>query len=421
MAHAMNFTGGLAHATANKYDPFSSVKANAETLKGVYFLRKLFMNGCVETFCGSVILVYALFTGLHANARALEPLACQPHWGSMFLAFHLFFLAELILRIAAFGSDLFFGKEWRWNMFDIIIVLSGVVENLIEATVGAEGCVEGSTSTSHAAPQHPVLRLVRVLRALRKIRELHIMINSILACVVPLAWVSFLIVFILWIFGIYILEFVTDGVIDAVGLDGIGVLDDPTKPYMEMRHNFGTLWASIFTLFLSITGGLDWGQVVTSPMNSSGLYHITAVFTIFIAFMALAMLNVITGFFVRRDELGWNCMQALDKRVKYKDDAMRVFQEADKDQDGFVTLDELEDFMQDPRWQCFFGDELEIDGTSVRRLFRVLDLNGDGKLSPEEFVTGCMCSKGFAKAIDIAALLFEVNRMSRKMTASISR
>mmetsp|Transcript_13505 Transcript_13505/g.38700 ORF Transcript_13505/g.38700 Transcript_13505/m.38700 type:complete len:112 (+) Transcript_13505:2-337(+) len=53
-------------------------------------------------------------------------------------------------------------------------------------------------------------------------------------------------------------------------------------------------------------------------------------------------------------------------------------------------------------------------------MFRLIDLDEDGKVSAQEFVTGCMCLKGGAKTMDVAALLREVHKLSRAMDKSVA-
>merc|ERR1712083_280839 len=62
--------------------------------------------------------------------------------------------------------------------------------------------------------------------------------------------------------------------------------------------------------------------------------------------------------------------------------------------------------LADPRILDFFL-ALEVDVTEARRLFEMLDMEGDGKVLVEEFVDGCLKYNGAAKNIDIHCLIAE--------------
>merc|ERR1712242_113048 len=104
-------------------------------------------------------------------------------------------------------------------------------------------------------------------------------------------------------------------------------------------------------------------------------------------------------------------------RTKYIKEALTVFHDADKDHSGMVTFDEFEQHLLDPRVQAFFQC-IELDPVEARRLFRLLDVDGNKEVDADEFVAGCMCLKGHAKTMDVAALLMEVRRQGRMMAVA---
>merc|ERR1712045_103249 len=74
----------------------------------------------------------------------------------------------------------------------------------------------------------------------------------------------------------------------------------------------------------------------------------------------------------------------------------------------------------DPRVQAFFMS-LELEAIEARRLFRLLDIDETGSVDSEEFVVGCMCLKGGAKTMDVAALFMEVRRMGKTLARILDR
>merc|ERR1712039_173338 len=62
---------------------------------------------------------------------------------------------------------------------------------------------------------------------------------------------------------------------------------------------FGTLDRSILTIFQSISGGYDWSEPV-EPLIQHVSPWMGVVYSLFVAFVLLALMNVITGVFVEQ-------------------------------------------------------------------------------------------------------------------------
>mmetsp|Transcript_94567 Transcript_94567/g.174056 ORF Transcript_94567/g.174056 Transcript_94567/m.174056 type:complete len:97 (+) Transcript_94567:3-293(+) len=56
-----------------------------------------------------------------------------------------------------------------------------------------------------------------------------------------------------------------------------------------------------------------------------------------------------------------------------------------------------------------------VDTVSAKGLFKILDLDNSGAIDAEELITGTLRLRGHAKAIDLAALIYESRRMSRRL------
>lgn len=66
---------------------------------------------------------------------------------------------------------------------------------------------------------------------------------------------------------------------------------DPRFQYLS----YGSLDRTMLTLFQSVTGGLDWANAVHPLMEHVNGIWTALIFTVYVAFAALAMQNVVTG------------------------------------------------------------------------------------------------------------------------------
>merc|ERR1712232_812210 len=65
----------------------------------------------------------------------------------------------------------------------------------------------------------------------------------------------------------------------------------------DLQRYYGSLGASLLTVFQCTTGGLDWRDALTPLMNEISVLA-APLFSLYIAFVLLALMNVVTGVFV---------------------------------------------------------------------------------------------------------------------------
>ena len=68
----------------------------------------------------------------NAHRRGTEYMAQSQNDKTAFeqahLAFNVFLFTELCAKLLAMQMEYFFGKDWRWNLVDLIVVLTSVVD-----------------------------------------------------------------------------------------------------------------------------------------------------------------------------------------------------------------------------------------------------------------------------------------------------
>merc|ERR1711988_1876244 len=82
---------------------------------------------------------------------------------------------------------------------------------------------------------------------------------------------------------------------------------------------------------------------------------------------------------------------------------MQAFEEADDNGDGELSLEELHAALRDNDHIKVWFDKLEIATWDAEELFAVLDFDGSGAISQQEFVEGCLRAKGNASAKHLLA------------------
>jgi hypothetical protein len=188
----------------------------------------------------------------------------------------------------------------------------------------------------------------------------------------------------------------------------------------DLNTYFGSLWEAIYTLFRSISGGIDWGDPALALRQIHELYGI--VYMVFVAFTLFAVLNVVTGTFVEHARLvaSHDLDAVVQSQARRKDSYLRdvsmMFHEADPNHSGFITEQEFFQYLDDDRVQAFFSS-LELGETTeaIRELFKLLDLNDSGAISHDEFTLGCLRIKGVARNLDLMRMISDHQRLANKM------
>merc|ERR1719421_2671321 len=97
-----------------------------------------------DSFFGLMILINAVVTGFETEYEAKRLGVKVPFvYDLLNLMFCLIFFVELVLRIRGFKAVFFYGKDWSWNMFDLLVVLGSVVSELATWTAQNKSRLNG--------------------------------------------------------------------------------------------------------------------------------------------------------------------------------------------------------------------------------------------------------------------------------------
>ncbi|SFC22029.1 voltage-gated sodium channel [Marinospirillum celere] len=144
-------------------------------------LEQLRSNKLFETCVIAIIIISALLIGAktYEETTRFERIMHWLDWGVT-----LFFLAEIIIRIAAEKKTLHFFKK-GWNLFDFIIVTASLIP------------IEDSEMVLLAR----LLRVFRVLRLVSMIPELRMLLSALVKSLPRMGYVALIMFIIFYIYG----------------------------------------------------------------------------------------------------------------------------------------------------------------------------------------------------------------------------
>lgn len=375
--------------------------------KGGRRLAMLLTHPAFDLVVAALIMLNGFVIGLETELMASQVTEeVSPVFRVIEVAFCILFSCELALRIACFGKQFFLNEEWRWNLFDLAIVLLQVVEEIVTFIATTAGSTADAMSTNFSFMRLMrilrLIRIVRMVRVLRLISELRTMVTSIGSSMNQLLWAVVLLLLIIYVVSVYFTQLVVDHRITNEGGD-----------FPELIAYWNSLGRSALTLFGAISGGIDWDMAIGPLMTHISL-AMGPIFCLYIAFAVLALMNVVTGVFVE------NAIESANRdKERYLIETARDLFHTALSSTGVISWVEFEKQLESPELQGYLQG-LGVDAASARGLFEILDVDGSGTIDAEELLTGTLRLRGGAKAIDLAALIYE-NRRNAHKTLSYHR
>jgi len=315
------------------------------------------------------------------------------------------------LRVLSLEGEFLVGPQWRWNVFDTLVTVSSGVE----------------LTFTHTPINFTYLRVVRVTSLFRSfrlfhvfrlaplIRSLRLMLIAITTSAVPFFWAVCILLILVFISSVIFVN----GVAEYIRSARVG---DPLVEDMEAF--FGNMPMALTTLFMTVSGGVDWWDVGFLLSQISNVYLLT--FLCFLLIAMLAVLNVITGIFVK---------EALESAEKDRDLRLQLeleenrylllklnsfFQQMDTQKTGLVSLEQFEGFLRIDDVRILF-QQIGLDVADAISFFKILDVDGSKELSIEEFVMGCMRFKGKANRVDFEIAILDSKKMIFRLAKAQER
>ncbi|CAJ1340561.1 unnamed protein product [Effrenium voratum] len=350
-----------------------------------------------ESLSMILLMANAVLIGVQTDYMAINNSSSVPFGLRITdLLFCVFFSIELILRLVCFGRRFFTMNGCAWNVMDMLLVSAHMTEEILLLIAEAEGGRLANTNPD-------VMRIIRVLRAIKVVRlvgavrfaqDLQLLINCLFRSLKQFLWSALLLLLAIYVVAVYITQAAT-----AYRLES----NEGTHKANMLRW-WGSMPQSVLSLFQGVTGGVDWHQI-SDPLVDGISPWFGLLFIVFMAFCILALLNVITGTFVETMSQQAKELQLRNRIYQ----ARRLFREIDRDGSGFISPDEILDHTETPAVLEFF-ETIDIDPSEAKGLLEVIDIDGNGKINFEEFLEGSLRLNGAAKSSDLIMLAREMKR-----------
>jgi len=187
---------------------------------------------------------------------------------------------------------------------------------------------------------------------------------------------------------------------------------------------FADLPTTLLTLFMCVTGGLNWWDVQQLLLDISFVY--ASIFVLFVLVALLAAMNVITAIFVT-DAVQMAMLvsdvkvqQQMEENRQYLQHLNDLFRQIDTQDVGRITLD---DFMEQMKLEEVRNNFtlLGLDVADAVAFFKCLDTDHSVELEIDEFVMGCMRFRGNAGNVNLECSVIEATQLILKSMTRLKR
>jgi len=361
-----------------------------------------------ELFSMVVILCNGIWIAVQTNMAIDTVGKPLPQWvGLLDSSFTLFYLGEILMKLAVHRLLFFICEGWRWNVLDFILVVLGVVDFALS-----------NEEDSFNPVFLRITRLIRITRVFRMFRllrffdELRLLLKCIIGSFLALVWSLVTIFSITMLFAIILVQQVLEFLNSDTGFAMMS-----TSTVQDLLAAFGSVEHATLSLFKAMSGGNDW-DVYFRLLSVTGIVA-PAVFLSFMIFIWVAMANIITSLYVDKAmKLAQPDLQELLFN-KHKEDIesacelRSLFSSLDTNGNGSLSFDEFMKCMSDYKVRSYF----EMRGLAVKdaeMFFHMLSaVSDDAEVDIDTFVGGCMKMKGLALNIDLLSLHYEIRGMNQ--------
>jgi len=317
------------------------------------------------------------------------------------------------VTLLALRSEFFFGFEWTWNVFDLVIVFF----SLFQEVLNIFDIKSVDTSFLRILRFARISKILRMFEAMRNCKEVKIMVDSLMGSFFIFLCCVMMLGLYLSVFAIFFVQGMTSKLEDEKPANPIAA---HTKS--SIAAHFSTVLESMVTLFMALTGGEDWNKFFQTVQEVGVAYSI--LFLFFYLFALMSFFNVITGVFCEKAmSLARPSPHELMVRRQVKEvrDArdlitlLRRILKIPRDVAPCLSPDTFDEFLTHPDVITYF-EVRGLNPSTAHRFFQVLsDVTQSNEIDFRTFVSACVKLDGPASSIDLHVLSVEAKAVQMSL------
>eukprot|EP00929_Paragymnodinium_shiwhaense_P106011 TRINITY_DN71100_c0_g1_i1.p1 TRINITY_DN71100_c0_g1~~TRINITY_DN71100_c0_g1_i1.p1 ORF type:complete len:561 (-),score=78.55 TRINITY_DN71100_c0_g1_i1:123-1805(-) len=348
-----------------------------------------------DTAVLGVIILSTLTVGLETDFQARYWSEEPPRvFDVLNMGFCGIFALEFLLRLSATSHD---HEDGESNCQTLVLHATLVILQVAALPALQQRHLMRSDAVLRALM---VLRVFGLLDRLDAANELNMLVDSLTGSVRTLMCSISVLFLFTYVFGLPLTQIVA-----------MYKTQNPhdLEAHAELNEFYGSLEASMLSLFQSISEGVHWG-VLLQPLAKHCSPWVAVGFVLYVFLAVFAMMNILTGIFVE------SAMRTAehDGQRRVEDRLKKLFKDHDKAESGILSWQELESLIATRALSACLVN-LEISDEQAKELFHLLDEESSGTVDRQAFVQGLFKFHGALKSIDFASFMYEWRQISHQL------
>jgi len=354
--------------------------------------------------------IFVTLSTLHSARCGLDEVCYDDHLAFFRVIeglFVIWYTVEVILKMVGLKSDFYNGRLWKWNIFDLLLLLTAYVEIVLWLF-----------QTSGARTDFSFLRLLRfvrlfrLFRAFRFLTELRIMMVCMAKSIGTFTWSLVLLIFMLYVSALLSIQIATsyrasdDFIADKKAIEDRGGSSEDYD--RQVQEWFSNLAHTMVLLYQCAASGRDWSEVYDVYLRMGTFQALFFLF--FIMVFQFSFFNIVTAIFVNKALRLGAPEQDKTEQTLMKEKLLEVLAKRNFDEnEDTITASQLDSVLRDRGLRALLR-KFGLDVREVQLLFEMLtriaqaDTPGHSdELSVDQFVDQIMKIKGVATNQDLLA------------------
>jgi len=327
-------------------------------------------------------------------------------WANADQVFHVFelffsaiFLVEFLVRVYVYRCAFF---NEAFNILDAIVVPLTAVNTFV---IPSLEMTFSNVSFVRLIRVFRVVRAFRVVRTMGRFKELRLLMHTMIASVLALFW-SLLIMFIFQLMtAILLCQTLHDFIVDAT---------EELEMRVWVNQYYGDGLKAFYTVF-ELTFSGCWPNYARPVVEGVHPFY-GVVFATYVMAVVFAMTRIVSAMFLK--ETLQQASNVTEMMVKEKANDTKavmanfraLFMAADKDGDGQLSRAELTRVLGFEKVKLWLA-KLGVDASDPDALFNLIDVDGNGSISSETFLTCVKQLKGEARAQDLIPVVHDCKQI----------
>lgn len=356
-----------------------------------------------------MVIINAVFIGIQIEFLFMFSRDTPSAFEFIDYGFTAVFFIELLLRLYAYGFRGFFMLyERAWNFFDLVVVSLTTLDTLL-ALIAGKNSPLGSISFLRLVRTVRITKALKILSVLSFFRDLRVLSTAIVGTL-KMATMAFLILItVMYMFGLGIAQMTAEYAKEQYD-KGEPLADDH-----EMIVYWGSIAKSVYTLFLTVAGGIDW-EVAAIPLYNLPLAF--AIFNVYVLFSCFCLMNTVIGIFCHNaiETFSKDHDKIIEQQLHNLEQFITMLKEllAEVDDgDGLCNVQEFKMLCKKPQFRALCST-LGLEPRDALALFSMMDPENRG-LAVEDFIHNAITLRGQASAVQVESVFREQQLMRKRV------